>query len=218
MSVATLILGSPGTGKTSSLRNMDPANTLLIQAIKKPLPFKQAGWGYFDKDKNPQGNIFVSDSSQVIGTLLRRTGRKAIVIDDSNYIMSNTYMRRAQETGYAKFTEMAQDTFSIFETAANLPEDVRVYLFAHTQVAEDGIARFKTIGKLLDEKISLDGMVTICLRTHVRDGQYLFATKNNGADTVKAPMGLFDTDFIENDLAAVDQAICEYYNLNTKAA
>src|SRR6185436_17833744 len=156
----------------------------------------------------------VSDVAQAITAVMRRTQRKIIVIDDANYIMSNTYMRRAQETGYGKFTEMAQDTFSIFDTAATLPDDVRVYICAHTQIADDGIARFKTIGKLLDEKVSLDGLVTICLRTTVRDGQYFFATKNSGSDTVKAPMGLFDHDLIDNDLAVIDAAICEFYDIN----
>lgn len=193
---------------------MSAAETLLIQTVKKPLPFRGKDWGYFDKDKNPKGNIFVSDTPVAMNALMRRTSRKVIAVDDSNYIMSNTYMRRAQETGYAKFTEMAQDTFSIFETAMTLPDDVRVYIIAHTQIAEDGIARFKTIGKLLDEKISLDGLVTICLRTVVRDGQFLFSTKNNGADTVKAPIGLFESDFIDNDLLAIDRAICSFYDIN----
>lgn len=219
MSIPTLILGNPGTGKTTALRNMDAANTLLIQAVKKPLPFRAKGWGYFDKEKMPQGNIFVSDVAVAITAIMRRTSRKVIVIDDANYLMSNTYMRRAQETGYGKFTEMAQDTFSIFETAASLPDDVRVYICAHTQVAEDGIVRFKTIGRLLDEKISLDGLVTICLRTVVRDGQHFFSTRNNGSDTVKAPIGLFEHDLIDNNLAVIDQAICEFYDINqTKAA
>ena len=212
MSIATLILGTPGTGKSTSLRNMDPAKTLLIQAVRKPLPFRTKAWGYLDKD-NPKGNIIVADNGARICDLMSRTSRKVICLDDSNYVMSNAFMRRATEKGYEKFTEMAQETFNIFETAANLANDVRVYIFAHTQTTEDGITRFKTVGKLLDEKVSLDGLVTICLRTVVHDGQYYFATRNNGSDTVKTPMELFEDDLIENDLAEVDKKIAAYYDL-----
>jgi hypothetical protein len=214
MSIATLILGTPGTGKSTSLRNMDPSQTLLIQAVKKPLPFRAKAWGYLDKE-HPKGNIIVADNGARICELMRKTSRKVICIDDSNYVMSNAFMRRASEKGYEKFTEMAQETFGIFETAANLAADVRVYIFAHTQQTEDGITRFKTVGKLLDEKVSLDGLVTICLRTVVHDGSYYFATRNSGADTVKTPMGLFEEEMIENDLAEVDKKIAAYYDLTT---
>lgn len=218
MSIPTLILGQPGTGKTTSLRNMDPATTLLIQTVKKPLPFRAKGWSYFEKEKNPRGNIFHADNAARICTLMQKTSRKIIVLDDSNYVMSNAFMRRASEKGYEKFTEMAQDTFSIFETSANLAEDVRVYLFAHTQQTDDGVTRFKTVGKLLDEKVCLDGLVTICLKTVVSDGHYYFATRNNGSDTVKSPMGIFESDLIDNDLAMVDKEIAAFYNLTTTTA
>lgn len=214
MSIPTLVLGHPGTGKTTSLRNMDPTKTLLIQAVKKPLPFRTQGWGYFDREKNPRGNIFLLDHAPSIIATMRKTSRKIICLDDTNYIMSNTFMRRAAETGYQKFTEMACDTFSIFEAAANLADDVRVYIFAHTQQTDDGITRFKTVGKMLDEKVVIDGLVTTCLKTVVSDGQFYFATKNNGSDTVKSPMGLFESDLIENDLAQVDNAIAAFYGIN----
>jgi hypothetical protein len=213
MSIPVLILGHPGTGKTTSLRNMDASKTLLIQAVKKPLPFRAKGWGHWDGEKNPNGNITVCDSAPRICQILRGTKRKIICLDDTNYVMSNSFMRRAAETGYQKFTEMACDTFNIFETAANLADDVRVYIFAHTQQNDDGIQRFKTIGKMLDEKVVLDGLVTICLKTMVSDGRYYFATRNNGADTVKTPIGIFEDDVIENDLAAVDSKIAAFYDV-----
>ncbi|GAM51657.1 phage protein [bacterium endosymbiont of Mortierella elongata FMR23-6] len=178
------------------------------------MPFRSTGWGYYDKENNPGGNIFVSDIPAEICTVMRKTRRKVICIDDSNYVMSNAFLRRAHEKGYDKFTEMANDIYSIFTTAAHLAPDVRVYIFGHTQQTEDGIVRFKTIGKLLDEKVSLDGLVTICLRTVVRDGTYCFATRNNGSDTVKAPIDLFSSDLIENDLSMIDAAITEFYALN----
>jgi len=216
MSIATLILGNPGTGKTTSLRNMPVSETLLMQVVKKPLPFRANAWSYMDKEKNPKGNIFVTDSAEQIIHVMRKTSRKIIVVDDCNYVMSNSFMRRATEKGYDKFTEMAQQTFSIFDAASNLADDVRVYLFAHTQVTEDGVTRFRTVGKLLDEKVSLDGLVTICLRTCVVDGQYLFSTRNNGSDTVKTPIGMFDQTFIENDLLKIDEAVRNYYGIGEK--
>jgi hypothetical protein len=215
MSIPTLILGTPGTGKSTSMRNMDPAQTLLIQCVKKPLPFRAKGWSYLDRATRTPGNIILCDDAAMICDAMRKTSRKVICLDDSNYVMSNAFMRRATETGYQKFTEMAQGTFGIFETAANLAADVRVYIFAHTQQTEDGVTRFKTVGKLLDEKVSLDGLVTICLKTVVHDGQYYFATRNNGSDTVKSPMGMFEEDLIENDLAMIDKKIAAYYELTT---
>lgn len=215
MAITTLVLGNSGTGKSTSMRNLDPAKVLLIQAIGKPLPFKAGKWKPLSKD-SPDGSILVSDNADSIKTFMTKTKKKIIILDDSNYIMANSFMRRALETGYQKFTEMAQQTFSIFETANSLPEDVRVYLFSHTQVGEDGVARYRTVGRMLDERLSLEGMVTICLKSIVTDGAYYFATKNAGNDTVKTPMGMFDKDFIDNDLAAVDAAICNYYDLIPK--
>ncbi len=214
MSIPTLILGEPGTGKTSALRHMNPAETLLIQTVKKPLPFRSKEWRYFDAQNNPSGNIFVADTPAKIMNLMQKTRRKVICIDDANYLMSNAFLRRAQERGYEKFIEIAQETHSIFNAAAHLDDDVRVYLFAHTHQTDDGVIRFKTIGRLLDEKISLDGLVTICFRTVIRDGQYFFSTRNNGSDTVKTPIGLFDSELVENDLQHIDQQIAEFYALH----
>lgn len=217
MSIACMILGESGTGKTTSLRNLAPGQTLLIQAVKKPLPFKSAGWGYFDKEKNPTGNVFVSDRSDTIVKLMSQTRRKIIVVDDWQYILANEFMRRSEERGFDKFSDIGRHAWDILMAAGTLADDVRVYVLAHTQTDEYGKTRIKTIGKLLDDKITPEGLVTICLRTAVVDGSYLFSTRNNGSDTVKAPMNLFDADQIPNDLATVDTAICEYYEITQPA-
>lgn len=222
MSIATLILGQSGTGKSASLRNLDPAHTLLIQAVKKPLPFRSKGWAYFDKERAPTGNIFVSDqASQIIG-LMKRTQREVIVLDDFQYILSNEFMRRVldKETGnaaFAKYNQIAHSAWAILMAASEQSDEKRVYILGHTQEDETGRIKAKTIGKLLDEKITLEGLLTIVLRTSVINGQYLFSTQNNGLDTVKSPMGLFDgladeNGFVPNDLAAVDAAIFAYYH------
>ncbi len=117
MSIPTLILGDPGTGKTSALRNMNPAETLLIQVVKKPLPFRSKDWQYFDAQNNPGGNIFVADTPAEIVRIMQKTRRKVICIDDANYVMSNAFLRRAQERGYEKFIEIAQETHLIFNAA-----------------------------------------------------------------------------------------------------
>ncbi len=211
MSIVTMVLGESGTGKSTSLRNMNPAETLLIQAVKKPLPFRSAGWKYFDRENCQTGNIMLTDNAAQIISIMERTRRKVIVIDDFQYVMANEFMRRTNERGFDKFTEIGKNAWEILGAAASLPDDVRVYVLSHVETTESGKTKIKTIGKMLDEKITLEGMVTIVLRTLVRDGQYLFATRNNGSDTTKTPMGLFDAEAIDNDLAAVDSAISAYY-------
>lgn len=222
MSIACMVLGQSGTGKSTSLRNLDPAQTLLIQAVKKPLPFRSEHWGYFDKTKNPRGNIFVCDQAAQIVRLMQHTTRPVIVLDDFQYILSNEFMRRVldKETGnaaFAKYNEIARNAWDILMAAGQLTDHKRVYILGHTQEDDNGRVKAKTIGKLLDEKITIEGLLTIVLRTTVINGQYLFTTQNNGLDTVKTPLGMFDAEQIDNDLAIVDSAIFSYYGLAVAA-
>ena len=219
MSISTVILGKSGTGKSTSLRNFDPATTMLIQVIRKPLPFRATGWSYYDKENNPTGNIFVTEKWDTIILLMRKTHRKVIVVDDFQYLLANEFMRRTDERGYDKFTDIAKHAWEVMMAASDLPADVRVYLLSHIEENEaTGAMKMKTIGKMLDEKITLEGLVTIVLRATVEDGRHLFVTRNNGMDTTKAPMSMFDADKIDNDLKAVDDAITDYYDLNQQKA
>lgn len=218
MSIATLILGESGAGKSTSLRNLNPANVLLIQAIKKPLPFKAKNWLPISKE-SPSGTIYCTDNSETIVKAMTRTAKPIIIIDDFQYTMSNEFMRRVldKESGnqaFAKYNEIAKSAWDIFQAANTLADHKRVYILSHTQTEESGKTKIKTIGKLLDEKITIEGLVTIVLRTHVINGNYVFSTKNSGNDTVKTPIDMFETDHIENDLSKVDAAIVEYFNLN----
>jgi len=221
MSIATLILGESGTGKSTSLRNLDPANTLLIQAVKKPLPFRSAAWTPISKE-NPEGSVFVTDKSETIVQGMARTKRDVIVIDDFQYTLANEFMRRVtdKEVGNAafqKYNEIARSAWDVLMQASALPDHKRVYILSHTTTDDFGQTKIKTIGRLLDEKIVLEGLVTIVLRSMKRDGSHVFSTQNSGSDTTKSPLGMFEDAYIPNDLAAVDDAICSYYGL-TEAA
>jgi len=221
MSIATLILGHSGSGKTTSLRNLTPADVLLIQAVKKPLPFRAKDWRPCTKG-DPEGSILVTDVAQTIVGAMQRTKKPIIVIDDFQYILANEFMRRVldNETGnaaFAKYNEIARNAWDILMCAGRLSDTTRVYILAHTQEDDSGRIKVKTIGKLLDEKITIEGLLTIVMRTAVINGQYLFSTQNNGSDTVKTPMGMFDTEHIPNDLAEVDKAICDFYGLTATA-
>jgi len=208
-----MVLGQSGTGKTTSLRNMNPADTLLIQVIAKPLPFRNAEW----KPVAEKGNVLIANSSESIIKAMRKTTRSVIVVDDLQYLLATEFMARAYEKGYEKFTEMALHYYNVLMAASALDDYKRVYLLSHTDTSDSGRIKAKTIGKMLDEKITVEGLLTIVFRTSVINGQYVFNTRNNGADTVKTPMGMFADEHIDNDLSAVDAAIVEYYGLKKSA-
>lgn len=212
MSIATMILGESGTGKSTSLRNLNPDETLLIQSVRKPLPFRSVNWKPYNK-ATKQGSVITTDNPAFIEGAMRSISRPVVVIDDFQYVLANEFMRRSDEKGFEKFTEIGRHAWDILRAATDLADDRRVYILAHTASDEFGKTKMKTIGKLLDEKITPEGLVTIVLRTAVRDGQYLFATQNSGSDTTKSPMGMFADHYIDNDLAAVDAAICDYYGI-----
>ncbi|MDG6880979.1 Uncharacterised protein [Phocoenobacter uteri] len=216
MSIATLILGESGTGKSASLRNLDPEKVLLIQVVPKPLPFKSTEWKVIKKDENGKysdGNILVTDNVNLICNAIMKSRKDIIIIDDYQYIMANEFMRRGSERGFDKFTEIGIHGWQVVDCAINACPDKRIYLLAHTQTDDLGKTKLKTIGKMVDEKIVLDGLFTICLRTQVSSGEYKFSTQNNGSDTVKSPIGLFQESEIDNDLNLVDNAICDYYDI-----
>lgn len=221
MSIACMVLGQSGTGKTTSLRNLNPDDVLLIQAVKKPLPFRSTTWVQCTK-ANPKGAILVTDNAQTIVGAMQRTHKPIIVIDDFQYILANEFMRRVldNETGnaaFAKYNEIARNAWDILMTAGKLADETRVYILAHTQEDDNGRIKAKTIGKLLDEKITLEGLLTIVMRTAVINGQYLFSTQNSGSDTVKTPLDMFADEHIPNDLAAIDQIITDYYAISQPA-
>jgi predicted ATP-dependent serine protease len=212
MSIASLILGQSGTGKTTSLMNINPAECLLIQSVSKPLPFRSKDWTLWNKD-TASGNIFHTDNAGKICEIIVKSKKKIIIIDDFQYVMANEFMRRSGERGFDKFTEIAKGAWDVMNAASNAGDDKRVYILSHTETSETGQTKIKTIGKLLDEKITIEGLVTIVLRTARINSEFVFLTQNNGSDTVKSPIGMFASEHVPNDLAAIDTAIVDYYNL-----
>ena len=202
MAVLVMIYGQSGTGKSTSLRNFKNEDVAVVNVSGKPLPFR--------------GGIkpYNSDNYTKIMAAISKTDRKSIVIDDATYLMVNEFMRTAKQTGYQKYTDMAVSFNQLIEFAASLPDDKIVYFIGHSDQADDGREHFKTIGKMLDNYVTVEGRFTIVLKTVVQDGKYMFATQNNGQDTVKSPMGMFDAALIDNDLKAVDDAIREYWCMN----
>jgi len=214
MGIPVMILGESGTGKSTSLRNLNPDECFLVQAVRKPLPFRNS---WIDLDQQTmKGQIIQSDDCAFISQVIsqaHKLGRNKVIVDDFQYIMANEYMRRSAETGFAKFTEIAKHVWELVMSATNAAPDVAVYFLAHTETNDVGKVKAKTIGKLLDEKITLEGLFTIVLRSIVDDGKYQFSTQNSGMDTVKSPMEMFSNRFIENDLNTVDQTIRQYYGV-----
>lgn len=201
MAIPVLILGESGTGKSASLRNFNPEDLKVINVANKPLPFK---------------NKFESvstDDYRAITKTLEMNDKKVAVIDDAQYLMANEFMRRATERGFDKFTEIAQNFWTLVNTVKDLPADQVVYFLAHIERDANGNEKIKTIGKLLDEKITVEGMFTIVLKTNVTDGVYSFITQNSGHDTVKSPIGMFPSIVIDNDLKYVDEKIRNYYEI-----
>lgn len=202
MAILCMLYGQSGTGKSTSLRNFKEDELAVINVSGKPLPFRT------------KLKTYNTDNYQKIMNAMKQTERKSIVIDDATYLMVNEFMRTAKQTGYQKYTDMACSFNNLIDFAAGLPDDVIVYFMGHSDQADDGREHFKTIGKMLDNYVTLEGKFTIVLKTVVQDGKYMFSTQNNGQDTVKSPMGLFNENLIDNDLKFVDNAIREYWGIN----
>lgn len=201
MAALVMIYGQSGTGKSTSLRNFTNDEVAVINVSRKPLPFRS------------KLTTYDTDSYAKISSALGKIERKSIVIDDATYLMVNEFMRTAKVTGYQKYTDMAVNFNSLVAQASQLANDKIVYFLGHSDLKDDGTEHFKTIGKMLDNYVTVEGKFTIVLKTVVQDGKYYFATHNSGQDTVKSPLGMFEDNYVDNDLKAVDAIIREYYGI-----
>jgi hypothetical protein len=205
MAQMLLIMGESGTGKSTSLRNCDPATTSVVNPVGKPLPFKN----HFEMLNN------VTDASKITRYMKEQaaSGKKLLVVDDFQYILAVPYMNRIKETGWDKYNDFGANYFEIIEVCKDLPDDVVVAYMTHLETLDNGLTTVKLIGKLLREKITIEGLFTVVLRTGVNEGKYYFYTQNSGKDTVKSPLGMFPAYAIDNDLNYVADKMRNFYEV-----
>lgn len=208
MAEKILIMGESGTGKSASIRNCDPNTTAIVNPVYKPLPFRSS------KHFNTLNGV--TDADEICNFMRNAVnkGAKMIIVDDFQYILAVPYMNRIKETGWDKYNDFGANYFSIIDICKELPEDVCVYYLTHCETLENGLTTVKLIGKMLREKITVEGLFTIVLKTGVSEGKYYFFTQNSGKDTVKSPMGMFDAFSVENDLKYIDDKIRNYYEFD----
>lgn len=227
MAQGILVIAESGGGKSTSIENLDPKETFIINVANKPLPFK--GWKkkyvLWSKD-NPSGNLYTGSSAQQIEACLgyvnsKRPEIKTIVVDDFQYMSSFEFFDRSDEKGYEKFTQIGANLARIARMPKDLRDDLTIIFLTHAEESTDleGKRKFKakTIGRMVDEKLSLEGLFSIVLFGKVKkdkDGgiRFVFETQNNGENTCKSPKGMFPDFEIPNDLAYVKQAIQDYEN------
>lgn len=205
MAIPVLIIGRSGSGKSTSMRNCQNDRFNLIRVLNKPLPFKGKinGW-------------FTDDYQQVMKYLIASKA-SSIVIDDAGYLITNHFMRGHASTGkgnavFSLYNDIGDYFWNLIQfIVTKVPEDKIVYLMMHEEKDDSGDIKPKTIGKLLDEKVCIEGMFTIVLRCIEESGKHLFVTQACNGAVSKSPMGMFDELTIDNDLSVVDKIIRDYY-------
>lgn len=212
----TLVIGESGTGKSTSIRNLDEKETFIINVLDKPLPFKGFSEKYKKLNKEGSGNYIARDSHDEIIKSINYINNsmphiKNLIIDDFQYVMANEFMRRAKEKGYEKFTEIGLHAWQIIEVCAHSRDDLFCFFLSHSEEGESGRKKCKTIGKMLDDKITLEGMFTTVLHSLITDNKFKFLTQNNGSYIAKSPMGMFSDNLIDNDLTFVKAKMFDYY-------
>lgn len=201
MGIPVLILGESGSGKSASLRNFEPEEVSIFNVAGKPLPFRK---------KLPK--VKTSDYRTIMGGL-QKSQKKSFAIDDSQYLLCFEMFDHAKETGYQKFTDMALHFYNLVKfVIEQMPDDRIVYFLHHTEMADNGRIKAKTIGKMLDEKLTVEGLFSIVLLCRTDGQRHYFETQSDGYSTAKSPMEMFDYE-IDNDLKLVDQKIREYYEI-----
>lgn len=205
MGIPVLIIGRSGTGKSASLRNcVNDPSWGMVKVINKPLPFR--------------GDIptMVTDSYGDVIRAIVGSKVKSMVIDDAGYLITNYFMKNHSAGGggnaiFSLYNTLADDFWNLIRTVQNIPDDKIVYIIMHEDTNDNGEVKPKTIGKLLDEKVCIEGMCTIVLRAVIDNGEHKFCTNYAEGAVSKSPMGMFNDLYIDNDLKMVDDTIREYY-------
>lgn len=205
MGIPVLILGESGSGKSASLRHFEPEEVSVFNVAAKPMPFRK---------KLP--TKATSDYS-VITAGITQSKKKAFVIDDSQYLMCFESFARAKDAGYGKYTDFALHFYNLVQfIIRQTPPDVIVYFLHHTETdSNTGKVKAKTMGKMLDNQLTLEGLFSIVLVCQTDGKKHSFITQSDGYTTAKSPMEMFP-EVMDNDLKLVDQTIREYYQLNAK--
>lgn len=206
MGIPVLVLGKSGSGKSASLRNFSPDEVGIINVMGKPLPFKS------------QIKTVSTRNYDAIHKILSEAKSDSIVIDDAGYLITDYFMTRHANAGggnavFQLYNELADRFYSLLVSIQSLPADRIVYVFMHEDENDSGNIKPKTIGKLLDEKVNVEGLFTIVLRCIGDQQKHVFMTQSSGYDVAKSPIGMFDTLEIDNDLKMVDQKIRNFYEL-----
>ena len=227
MAQSVLIIADSGSGKSTAIRTLRPEETFIINIANKPLPFK--GWkkNYTAISKeNQKGNMTpVSSSAGIIKAMMHVNDKmphiKNLVIDDWQYMSSFEYFDRANEKGYDKFTQIAANLAQVAKLPKDMRDDLYIFFLTHSEESTDvnghRKVKAKTIGKMIDNTLTLEGLFSIVLFGKVVKDEndklnYVFETVNNGENTCKSPAGMFDDARIENSLQRVKNAIIEYEN------
>lgn len=204
MGIPVLILGSSGSGKSTSLRNFEENEIGIFNVTGKPLPFRKK----LPKVDNATYNVILQG--------LSKPKLKTYVIDDSQYLMAFESFDHAKETGYGKFTNMALNFKNLITyIMVKTPPDVIVYFLHHVETDENGRLKAKTLGKMLDNQLTVEGLFTIVLLCQVEGSEHFFITNSDGTNPAKSPIEMFE-QIIDNDLKMVDKTIREYYEINKK--
>lgn len=201
-SVPVLLIGMSGSGKSASLRKFKSDEVAVVNVLGKPLPFKNS-------ISAPK-----IDNYKTILNAINKTDKKTIVIDDANYLITKDFMDKRSVKGYEKFNEMGGSFYDLINGIKDIKGGKTVYLVMHEESDEYGNIQPKTIGKMLNDKINIQGMFTVCIRSMFENGSYIFRLKTNGQDCVKTPMDMFDTDDMDNDLKMFNEIVREYYDLD----
>lgn len=225
MAHSVLIIAESGSGKSTSIENLDPSSTFIINVANKPLPFK--GWksSYTTWSKEtPKGNLYGKAGADDIIACMKyvsekRPEIKTLVIDDFQYMSGFEYMEKALEKGYDKFTKMASNLSRVATLPKDLRDDLVIFFLTHAEESTDleggRKMKAKTIGKMIDNVLTLEGLYSIVLFGKVKKDKeqgvkYVFETQNNGENTCKSPKGMFETLDIPNDLELVRKHILNY--------